>query len=275
MSWLQALLLGAIQGATEFLPISSSGHLALVPWVLGWEIEPAVYLPFAVVVHWGTLLAVMASLRRELWSVMRAAGRGLLSGRPLETPQARLAWLLALATVPAAAAGALFEEQVERAFRAPATVAVLLWLTALLLWAGEKLKGKLERELTQVTGAEALLIGTAQALALFPGVSRSGATMAAAVGRGLARPAAARFSFLLAVPIMLGAGALSLAGLFGRPSSQPLLLPMLVGFLSSALVGTIAIRWLLAYLSRGSLRGFAVYCLAAGAAALALSVLRG
>lgn len=275
MSWLQALLLGAVQGLTEFLPISSSGHLALVPWVLGWEIGPAAALPFAVVAHWGTVLAVVVVLRHDLWELLVEAGRALLRRQPQSTPPARLAWLLALATVPAAAAGVLLEQQVEQAFSAPATVALLLWVTALLLLLGERLARESRRSLIALRTSDALLIGLAQALALFPGISRSGATMAAGVSRGLSRLTAARFSFLLAVPIMLGAGAASLLDVIGRSEAQQLLAPLLIGFASSAVVGALAIRWLLEYLSRGSLRVFAVYCLAAGAAALALSVLRG
>lgn len=275
MSWLQALVLGVVQGATEFLPISSSGHLVLIPWILGWEIDLESYLPFAVVVHWGTVLAVVVSLRRELWALVRAAASGLWARRPLGSSEARLAWLLALATVPAAAAGVLFEQQVERAFGAPETVALLLWGTALLLLAGERLAGDSSRELSQIRAQDGLLIGLAQALALLPGISRSGATMAAGVGRGLSRPAAARFSFLLGVPIMLGAGAVALADLSRQPGAASLIAPLLVGFFSAAAVGLLAIRWLLAYLSRGSLRVFAGYCALAGAAALAVSVLRG
>lgn len=275
MSWLQAVVLGVVQGATEFLPISSSGHLALVPWVLQWDLDEAAYLPFAVIVHWGTVLAVILSLRTELWDLVTAALRGLAQRRPFGTPQAKLAWLLVLATVPGALAGLLFEDQVERAFGSPAVVALLLWVTAGLLLLGERLSGSRSGKLLDVGSSDALLIGLAQALALFPGISRSGATMSAGMSRGLGRQAAARFSFLLAVPIMLGAGAVSLAGMLGGPGSALAVTPLLAGFLSSALVGMAAIRWLLRYLSRGSLRGFAVYCLAAGAAALALSLLRG
>ncbi len=275
MSWLQALVLGAIQGATEFLPISSSGHLALVPWVLGWDIDQQAFLPFAVIVHWGTLSAVVLTLRRDLLSLLTAAVRGLASARPLGTAQARVAWLLALATVPAAVAGALFQSQVEQAFSEPVTVALLLWVTAMLLLIGERLAGRSSRNLAGLRAVDAVLIGFAQALALFPGVSRSGATMAAGMSRGLSRVAAARFSFLLAVPIMLGAGAVSLAGLQGEPAAQSFVGPLLIGFVASAVVGALAIRWLLSYLARGSLRAFAGYCGIAGAAVLALSFLRG
>ncbi len=274
MSWLQALLLGAVQGATEFLPISSSGHLALVPWVLEWEIDPAAALPFAVVAHWGTVLAVVVMLRSELWELLVGAVRGLATRKPLSNRSARMAWLLALATLPAAAAGALFRAQVEQAFGAPRTVALLLWGTAALLLVGEALTGANRSQLSAVRVGDALLIGLAQALALFPGISRSGATMAAGISRGFSRTSAARFSFLLAIPIMLGAGAVSLIDLLGAASSRPLLTPLLMGFASSAAVGGLAIRWLLSYLQRGSLRIFAVYCLVAGAAALSLSVLR-
>lgn len=275
MSWIQALVLGAIQGATEFLPISSSGHLALVPWVLGWNIDQQAFLPFAVIVHWGTLSAVVLTFRRELWSLLTATFRGLASLRPLGTAQARLAWLLALATVPAALAGALFQSQVEQAFSEPVAVALLLWVTAMLLLIGERLSGGSSRNLTGLRAVDAVLVGLAQALALFPGLSRSGATMAAGMSRGLSRLAAARFSFLLAVPIMLGAGAVSLTGLRGESAAQSFVGPLLIGFAASAFIGALTIRWLLSYLARGSLRAFAGYCAVAGAAVLALSLLRG
>ncbi len=212
MSLLQALLLGVVQGLTEFLPISSSAHLVLVPWLLGWTLEPRFAFVFDVLVQLGTLVAVIAVQWPFLVRISRSTWNGLRSRRPLAGADSRLAWLLLLGTAPAAAAGLVLHDAVEAAFADPATVSGFLLVTAVLLLAAERF-GRPARSLHTLGWVDALIIGLAQALALFPGISRSGSTIAAGLGRGLQRPEAARVSFLLVIPVMAGAG----PGWFARP----------------------------------------------------------
>lgn len=274
MTPLQAFVLGVVQGLTEFLPVSSSAHLVLVPWLLGWTFAPGPAFVFDVLVQLGTLAAVVAYYARDLVGMARAALRGLLTGRPFDDPQARLAWLLLAASLPAALAGVLLKSQVEQAFGSPRAVGAFLLCTAGLLLASERL-GRRARAAVSLRLADALWIGAAQALSLFPGVSRSGATIAGGLTRGLTRPEAARFSFLMAVPVMLGAGALTALDLLAAPDALAQIPPLAIGFLTAAVVGYLAIHWLLSYLARRPLTGFAVYCLIVGAGALLLGALRG
>jgi len=267
MSPLQALLLGLLQGATEFIPISSSGHLVLVPWLLGWQ-EPG--LAFDAVVHCGTLLAVVGYFRRDLALLARAWLRGWRA-RSWSEPQGRLAWLILLGTLPAVVLGLLFEEWFEALFSAPAAVAGFLMVTGLLLIVSERL-GRRQHGEDQLGWLDALLIGLGQAAAIAPGISRSGATMAAGLLRGLRREAAARFSFLLAAPVILGAGLLQLAKLVMSGQGEGEWPTLALGFVTAAASGYLCIRFLLTYLRRRSLYPFALYCCAAGLAVLAVSV---
>ncbi len=263
MALWQAFVLGLVQGLTEFLPISSSGHLVLVPHLLGWHItQPAGFI-FDVLVQLGTLLAVLAYFRDDLLAVAQGWWRGLRQRRVWATPESRLGWYLILATLPAGVAGLLFKDLVESAFAAPRAVGGFLLGTAILLLLAEQ-TGRRQRPLESLTAADALFIGSAQVLALFPGISRSGATIAAGMARHLKRPAAARFSFLMAVPIMLGAGAVAVRDLLQVPHVGQWLPPLAVGFFTSAVSGYLAIRWLLGYLIRHGLLPFALYCAVAG-----------
>ena len=283
MNLFQAFFLGILQGATEFLPVSSSGHLVLVPWLLGWA-SPG--LAFDAVVHWGTALAVVAYFWRDWVSLVRAALLSLraLTLRRLRTEpslepsqgsqDARLAWLILLGTVPAALIGWLLEDFFEHMFGRPAAAAVFLLVTAGILTASERF-GRRERDLDTLTWPDALLVGLAQALAIFPGISRSGSTIAAGLARGLRREPAARFSFLLATPVILGAGLLKvvdLAQMGGLAAQVP---SLAVGFAAAGVVGFGCIHFLLRYLQRRRLYPFAVYCAIAGAACLIVAVLRG
>ncbi len=274
MTLLQAFVLGLVQGATEFLPVSSSGHLVLVPWVLGWRLEPQAAFVFDILVQWGTLVALVAFYWRDLVAMVRAVILGLARRRPLEDPLARLGWLIAAASLPAAIAGLLLKDAVESAFNSPTAVSAFLLGTAVLLFLSERLSRQ-TRQLSELTLIDALWVGLAQALALLPGISRSGSTIAGGLTRGLRRPEAARLSFLMFVPVMLGAGVIALKDLAGAPAPAAQLPGLAVGFLTSAVVGYPAIRWLLGYLSRRSLTPFALYCLVVGLGGLLLSVLRG
>lgn len=260
MDIIQAIVLGLLQGATEFIPVSSSGHLVLVPWLLNWE-SPG--LVFDTVVHWGTLVAVLAYFWRDWLALIGAWLQGLVRW-DWRDPLARLMWLLILGSVPAAALGFLWEDLFESLFGRPAWVAFFLLVTAALLVVSERL-GRRSRKMTDLGWLDALLIGLGQAMAIAPGISRSGATMAAGLFRGLDRTIAARFSFLLATPIIFGAGLLQLAGLVGAADAAAQIPALVAGFLAAAVAGYVCIWALLRYLQRGKLYPFALYCAAAGA----------
>ena len=270
MSLFQALILGILQGATEFLPVSSSGHLVLVPWLLGWQ-DPG--LTFDAMVHWATAFAVVAYFWRD-WLDLGQASWEAIRTRSLASDQARLALLILLGTIPAALAGVLLEDFFEGIFSRPPIAAALLLVTAGLLTASEKLSCR-EQELEDLTGRDSLLIGGAQAFAILPGISRSGATIATGILTGLRREAAARFSFMLATPIILGAGLFKLLELIeggGLTAAAPLLL---VGAAAALATGLACIHLLLRYLRRRPLYPFAVYCALAGIACLVVALIRG
>ncbi len=267
-NFIQAIILGFVQGASEFAPISSSGHLVLVPWLLGW---PPPGLVFDTVVHWGTLIAVLAYFWRDFVALARAWSRSLVN-RNCSDPQARIAWLIVVGTVPAALMGYAGEDFFESLFAAPTWVAGLLLVTGLILALSEWL-GRRQKEPHQLTLLDAILIGIAQGCAIAPGLSRSGATMAAGLFRGLKREATARYSFLLATPIIFGAGLLKLVDLFKMGNATTHLPSLALGFLTAALSGYLCIRFLLAYLQRGKLYTFAIYCWLAGGVSLLVAVL--
>ncbi len=267
MTLVQAAVLGVVQGLTEFLPVSSSGHLVLVPHLLGWRLSGREAFVFDVLVQWGTLFAVFAYFRRDLAQIIAATVRELGRGRPLASQDSRLGWQIALATLPAVVVGLLFKDQIEGAFASARATGLFLFATAGLLVAAETI-GRRTRGLETLNWWDAWWIGCAQVLALLPGVSRSGATIAGGMARHLDRETAARFSFLMSVPVMLGAGVLALRDLASLESTAAMLPPLLVGFATALVSGYLAIRWLLAYLMRHSLYGFAVYCVLAGTVAL-------
>jgi len=247
----QAVVLGVLQGLGEFLPISSSGHLIVVPWLLGW---PSQSLAFDVALHLGTLLAVLYAFAGDWWRLLGSFFRGAARGRPFAEPEGRLLGLLALASIPGAIVGLLLDEWAETVFRSPALVAVTLASMGLvLLWADRRATGT--REATQVTVLHALVIGLSQALAIVPGVSRSGATISMALLLGYRREEAARFSFLLATPIILGAAVYKAPDLLGAGDSGL----TLAGMTAAAVVGFLSIRFLLAYVRVRDYRPFAFY----------------
>lgn len=258
MTILQAIILGIVQGATEFLPISSSGHLVLVPHLFGWEIPGEQAFVFDVLVQLGTLLAVIAYFWRDLVEIVIAVLRGLWARKPFDAPQARMGWYLVLATIPASIIGLLLKDRVEAAFDSPFATAMFLMVTTLLLVIAE-IAGKRSRPIEQVNWIDALWVGVFQALALFPGVSRSGATITGGMTRDLERPAAARFSFLMSVPVMLAAGLIATLDLFDISNIAAFLPALLTGFIVSAVVGYAAIAWLLRYLTNHRLYVFAIY----------------
>ena len=270
MTPLEALVLGIVQGVTEFVPVSSSGHLVLVPWLFGWS-EPG--LAYSAFLHWGTLVAVMAFFRHDLYQILLAWFTSIRD-RSLEDPNARIAWWILIATIPAGVIGLVFQDFFETLFNSPRVVACFLLVTALILTVSERLGGQ-RKSADEMPWYDALIVGLAQSAAITPGISRSGATIGAGLLRGVTRASATRFSLMLMVPSIFGAGILSsldLAkeGLFGNG-----LLVLTIGFISAATSGYLAIRWMVAYLTRHPLTVFAIYCAIVGVSGFLLSVFRG
>ena len=274
MSLLQAIVLGIVQGLTEFLPVSSTAHLILVPWLLGWPgLEEG--LAFDVALHAGTLVAVVAYFRAEIVVLARAALRLVLRPDLASDAEQRLALMIVLGTLPAVAAGLLFKDAVETTLRSPLVIAGSLVAVALLILIADA-RGRRERELAAGTLLDALAIGCAQAVALVPGVSRSGATIAAGLGCGLTREAAATFSFLLGLPAILGG--IVVEGpkiLEGSGTAGTGLGPCAAGAAAAAIVGYLAIRGLLALVAHRSFLPFVVYRIALGLAVLYLTAVGG
>jgi undecaprenyl-diphosphatase len=259
-SVLQAIVLGIVQGLTEFLPVSSSAHLILVPWLLKWQEDPG--LAFDVVLHLGTLLALIVFYWRE-WLEMAMS---LVNG---DRARRRLLLLLIVASVPGAIIGVLLEKQAETTFRSPVLIAITLATLGLILWAADALASK-KRKIDDLTLVDAVLIGLSQALAIIPGVSRSGATITAARMLGIERADAANFSFLMATPIIAGAGLHEAHKAFNGG-----LTPQLGwGFAASAVFGLIAIIWLLNYVRTHTYRPFAIYRIVVAAIVVAVAVAR-
>ncbi len=277
MDIIQAIILGIIQGLTEFIPVSSSAHLVLAPWAFGWE-RPG--LLFDTMLHWGTLLAILSYFWRDWIAILRGFWRSLTTAGPwrnavggrLADPNSRLAWGIILGSIPAALLGFLFKDFFESLFDTPLTVAAFLLVTAAILVISERL-GRRVRDLQTINIPDALLIGLAQGAAIAPGISRSGATIAAGLGRGLTRDAAARFSFLLSTPAIVGAGLLQLVDLLTGVDTALSLMAVVAGFLAAAVSGYLCIKFLLAYLRRGKLYVFAAYCAIVGTAVLLVSLL--
>jgi undecaprenyl-diphosphatase len=250
----QAIVLGIVQGLGEFLPISSSAHLVVTPWLLGWP-DPG--LAFDVALHVGTLVAVLYAFAKDWARIIMAAFQGLFSGRPFDA-EGRLLWLLALASVPGAIAGLALEDFADTTFRSPLLIAATMAGVGTVLLLADRHAAATTTaggEARVVTLRDAMLVGCAQALAIVPGVSRSGATISMALFLGYRREEAARFSFLLATPITLGAALHKVPALLGAPNSHIVFL----GIVVSGIVGLLAIRVLLAYVRTRDYRPFVYY----------------
>jgi undecaprenyl-diphosphatase len=272
---LQAAFIGLLQGLTEFIPISSSAHLELAPWVLGWEADGLIgSLAFDVFLHLGTLVALLAHFARDWLRYLGALVASLRERRIGADPDRRIAWLLVLATIPAALIGFALERVIEEAFHgdndaARLAIAGFLVVGATALWLADRL-GSRRRELDDVGAPTALAVGVSQALALLPGISRSGATITAGLALGLTREAAARFSFLLATPITLGAGLYGSRRLLAEAHTGTEWLAIGVGFVVAAISGMLAIGFLLSWLRSRSVTIFSVYRLALAAVVVLL-----
>jgi undecaprenyl-diphosphatase len=270
----QSLVLGLVQGLTEFLPVSSTAHLILVPALLQWALDARFQFAFDVLIQWGTLIAVIVYFWRDLWAIVRAVVVGLWTRQPLGTLEARLGWLTVAATLPAVAAGLALKDFVESLHAQPLVIAGVLIAFSLMIFAVERI-GRRQRTLDSLTWRDALLIGAAQAVALIPGVSRSGATICGALLIGLERRAAARFSFIVSIPALLGAGVLALRDAAEHPEFATFLPVLALGMLVAGVVGFFTIHWLLGFIARRSMDVFAWYRIAAGALMLAVLWGRG
>ena len=271
----QAIVIGVIQGLTEFLPISSSAHLILVPRVLGWDDALLNSAAFVVMLHMGTLAALLLYFWRDVLELLRAGWAALRERSLAGDPKRTLALVLILSIIPAAIVGFLLEDWIESFFRdAILVIPVILVVGAFILWLAERF-GTRERDLDHVDYGDAALIGAAQALALFPGISRSGITLSAGLFRGLTREAAARFAFLMGIPIIAGAGAWKVRSIVmgGAGDVDPAVLA--AGVIAAALAGWLAIGILLRYLRTHSTGIFIAYRLIAAAVFMVLLLASG
>ncbi|HEY1168010.1 MAG TPA: undecaprenyl-diphosphatase UppP [Candidatus Limnocylindrales bacterium] len=267
LATIQALVMGLTQGLTEFLPISSSGHLILVPWLFGWTVpvrdDFINSLAFTVMLHMGTLLALLVYFWRE-WLKLIPAGLAAIRDRSLAgDPDRKMAWLIVVATIPAVLVGPILTDTIESWVREPARVAFMLCVGAAILWLADRW-GSRQREMDSLTFGGALGIGVAQVLALVPGISRSGISISAGLFQGLNREAAARFSFLMATPVVAGAGVWEARKLLTNEAGvNPEVELIVVGFVAAAISGLLAIRFMLEFLRRRPLTVFVVYRVAA------------
>lgn len=263
-----AFLLGIIEGLTEFIPVSSTAHMLIVQKLLNISSTNVVVIPFLVLVQVGPLLALIVYFWKDLWKILMS-----FFAKPFSTFENKLAWYILTATVPALIFGYLLRDAVTALLaNALLEAAIRLLITAVALALAEWL-GKRTRSLEKMTWLDALFVGIAQVLAVFPGASRSGTTISAGIGRGLDRPSATRFAFLISVPIMAAAAGYESLSVLKAHIMHNLLAPLAVGFAVAAIVGWLAVKWLLGYLNKHSLYIFAAYCAVVGAACLVFALI--
>jgi undecaprenyl-diphosphatase len=269
MPLLHAIILGIVQGLTEFLPVSSTAHLALVPWLAGWK-DPG--LGFDIALHVGTLAAVLIYFFRD-WVQLLAQGFGARWGNDPDLSRNRmLLWLLAAATIPAGIFGFLFQREAETSWRSPYVIATTMIGIGLFMWWAEYV-GRRQKDLGHVSATDAMVIGISQALAVVPGVSRSGVTISTGLTRNLDRPASARFSFLLSTPVIMGAASKDAWDLWKHQGgvAPDMRAAFAVGILMSAITGCVAIALFLRFLRRRSLGFFIAYRIVFGIIVIALA----
>ncbi|MCP4421702.1 MAG: undecaprenyl-diphosphate phosphatase [Chloroflexi bacterium] len=271
MSIFEAIIVGIIQGATEFLPISSSGHLVLLPQIFKMTPPDLTLIGLA---HMGTLLAVLIYFRQDMWDIATAVLHDLSQRQPLASTNSRLGWFIVVGTIPIAIIGLPLANFFEQIFSNPRTTAAFLLVTAALLVLGERiLSGK--KTVAQMSWTDAIVIGLFQVLALFPGVSRSGSTIVGGLSRGLDRPTAARYSFLLGIPAILGAGLKAVLEIFSSSGAAFTTDVYIVSFIAAAVSGYACIHLLLTWVRNHTLYGFAIYCTLFSLTFLLISFLNG
>lgn len=258
MNLFQAFLLGVLQGLTEFIPVSSTAHLLIAQKILNIPADDAMF-SFLVIVQLGTIVSLFAFYWKDLLNIVKATFDFRHS-----TPERNLGLYILIATIPALLAGYLLKDAVEALFRQPMLEAsIRLFAAAILLSLAEWISKK-NRNLNSMTWLDALIIGLMQVIAVFPGASRSGTTISGGMFRGFDRPSAARFSFLMSVPVMLAAGGYEMLDVIQMPNLAQFLPLLAVGFVTAAVTGWFAIKWLINYLSKNSLYIFAAYCAVVG-----------
>jgi undecaprenyl-diphosphatase len=271
MPLLHVIVLAVVQGLTEFLPISSTAHLYLTSWLLGWQAEA---LDFDIALHIGTLLAILLYFLRD-WLQILAQGLGMRYGRDEELKHNRMMlWLLVIGTIPVGVLGFVFNKQAETTWRNPYVMGVMLVAVGVLMWLAER-AGRMRRDLSSVNLPDSVVIGVAQALAIVPGTSRSGITISAGLFRDFDRQSAARFSFLLSTPAIAAAAGKALYDMHKHGGLGAILnAPFFVGVAVSAIAGCAVIAWFLHYLRRSSLLPFVYYRIIFGIIVIALAFIR-
>lgn len=267
MTIIQAIILGIIQGLTEFIPVSSTGHLLISQSLMGIEPGDATFA-FLVLVQMGTIVSLVVYFWEDLLALIKA-----FFAKPFSTQENRLGWYILIATIPALLAGVLLNDAVEALFMYPLIEASIRLFTAALLMSLAEYFGKRTRSLENMNWIDSLFVGVMQILAVFPGASRSGTTISAGLFRGFDRPSAARFAFLISIPVMVAAGAYEFLDVLKMTDLSSFLPVLAVGFITAAIVGWLAIKWLMKYLSNHSLYVFAVYCAIMGSLILAYGLL--
>ncbi|MDI6717355.1 MAG: undecaprenyl-diphosphate phosphatase [Actinomycetota bacterium] len=269
----QAAVLGIVQGLTEFLPISSSGHLLLFPFFAGWKISGSQNIPFFVIVHIGTLVAVLTFFFNDIKLLFSSFIKSIIERRIGDDAYRRLAWFLIIGTIPAGIVFLFISKLLEDSLESPKMVGIFLLVTGVLLILSEKI-GRMKTLAKDMRFFDVLFIGFAQGLAILPGISRSGSTIAAGLFRGLTREEAARFSFLLSIPAII-AGALEETITLIKGSTHNVDIAILtIGFITASISGYIAIKYFINYLKKHSLYIFALYCFALGSLTVLLTSLR-
>lgn len=273
MTIFDAFLLGVVQGLTEFIPVSSTAHLLIFEKLLGIPVDARLF-SFSVIIQLGTVVAMLAFFWKDILAITTAFLLGLYHKKPFDDLNARLGWFIILATVPAGIAGLLLKDDVLSNFERPFLQAgIRLLVTAVLLTVIEYFSNDRKRSLDSITWLDALVIGLFQVMAVFPGASRSGTTITGGMLRGFDRPSAARFAFLMSAPILIAASAYETLAVLNMTDGSVDFFPLLfIGFVVSGVVGWLAVKWLINYLGKHSLYGFAIYCVIIGAILLLIEL---
>lgn len=269
MDYFHAVVLGIVQGLTEFIPVSSTAHLFIASSVLGLPSDARLFA-FNVIIQLGTVAALLLFFWQDIWRIARAFLDGIKERKPFVEYHSRLGWLVIVATIPAGIAGLLMNQFIKSLSADPLLWAGIRLLFTAILLAGVEYFDKKSRTLESATWMDALSVGLFQVLAIFPGASRSGSTMAGAMLRGFDRASAARFAFLMSAPILVAAGLYETVQVIILPNTTEFLPILITGFAVSAIVGWLAIRWLMGYLRQHSLYVFSIYCLVSGVVVLLL-----
>ena len=273
MNFTQALILGVIQGLTEFIPVSSTAHLLIGQELLKIPASEEIFA-FLVIIQTGTILSLIIYFRNDLWNILKSFFIHLKDIKRFNSMpyDSRLGWYIIIATIPALIGGYFLRNILKELFNKPFIGAAIRLFTAAFIMVMGEILGRNSRTLESVNWKDSLFVGIMQVIAVFPGASRSGTTISAGLLRKFDRPSAARFAFLISIPVMLAAGGYEILQFIGSGGISNYLPSLMIGFITSAVVGWFAVRWLLGYLSKHSLIPFAIYCLVVGLVCFAWSI---